>query len=120
MVAYTAWGMPHNNYEPLTIPDRFGARASRLMKFLEPMISVIFWILLFASPLLFGNFEEGVNWEHIIRVWKSFVPFLFLFLLNRFVFLPYFFFSNRRWLYFISNGILILIMAGGAGDGVFV
>lgn len=84
-----------------------------LMKFLEPMISVIFWILLFASPLLFGNFEEGVNWEHIIRVWKSFVPFLFLFLLNRFVFLPYFFFSNRRWLYFISNGILILIMAGG-------
>ena len=24
-VAYTAWGMPHNNYEPLTEPDRFGA-----------------------------------------------------------------------------------------------
>jgi len=34
-VAYTAWGMPHNNYEPLTEPDRFGARASRLVELLD-------------------------------------------------------------------------------------
>jgi len=83
------------------------------MKFLEPMISVIFWLLLFASPLLFGNFEDEVDWVHIIRVWKSFIPYLFLFLLNRFVFLPYLFFGNRRWLYFISNGVLILLLAWG-------
>ena len=25
-VAYSAWGAPNNNYEPLTEPDRFGAR----------------------------------------------------------------------------------------------
>ena len=77
------------------------------------MISLIFWLLLFASPLLFGNFEDEVDWEHIIRVWKSFIPYLFLFLLNRFVFLPYLFFRNRRWLYFISNGVLILLLAWG-------
>ncbi len=34
-VAYTAWGMPHDNFEPLTEPDRFGARASRLIKLLD-------------------------------------------------------------------------------------
>lgn len=34
-VAYTAWGLPHNNFEPLTEPDRFGARASRLTKLLD-------------------------------------------------------------------------------------
>jgi len=77
------------------------------------MISAIFWLLLFASPLLFGNFEDSIDWEHIGNVWKSFIPYLFLFLVNRFVFLPYLFFSNRRWLFFISNVGLILLVATG-------
>ena len=34
-VAYTAWGNPEGNYEPLTEPDRFGARASALVKMLD-------------------------------------------------------------------------------------
>ncbi len=34
-VAYTAWGMPNNNYEPLTAPETFGARASKLTKLLD-------------------------------------------------------------------------------------
>ena len=34
-VAYTAWGLPEGNYEPLTEPDRFGARVSTLVKLLE-------------------------------------------------------------------------------------
>lgn len=83
------------------------------LKYLEPAISVIFWLLLFASPLLFGNFEEGVDWRHIKEIWISFLPYLFLFLLNRFVFLPYLFFRERRWLYFISNLILVLMVAVG-------
>ena len=35
LVAYTAWGNPQDNYEPLTAPDRFGARASKLTKLLD-------------------------------------------------------------------------------------
>ena len=34
-VSYTAWSMPEGNYEPLTEPNRFGARASVLVKLLE-------------------------------------------------------------------------------------
>ncbi|MDR2115336.1 MAG: hypothetical protein LBP87_03035 [Planctomycetaceae bacterium] len=34
-VAYTAWGMPHGNYEPATEPNRFGARGSTLTKLLD-------------------------------------------------------------------------------------
>ena len=34
-VSYTAWGMPHGNYEPMTEPDRFGSRASVLVKMLD-------------------------------------------------------------------------------------
>lgn len=83
------------------------------LKYLEPAISVIFWLLLFASPILFWDFEESIDWRHIKDSWISFLPYLFLFLLNRFIFLPYLFFRNRRWLYFISNIILVLMMAVG-------
>jgi len=34
-VAWTAWGLPEGNHEPMTEPDRFGARASALVKLLE-------------------------------------------------------------------------------------
>jgi mono/diheme cytochrome c family protein len=34
-VSYTAWGNPQNNFEPLTSPDRFGARASKLVALLD-------------------------------------------------------------------------------------
>ena len=81
------------------------------LKFLEPFISVAFLILMIASPLLFGESEEGVNWKHIFRIWTSFLPYIALYLLNRFVFLPFFFFRGRRWLYFTSNIFLILALA---------
>ena len=34
-LSLSAWGMPHGNHEPMTMPDRFGARASRLIKLLD-------------------------------------------------------------------------------------
>jgi len=83
------------------------------LKFLEPLISVVFWLLMFMSPLLFGNFEDGIDWDIILKTWRSFIPYLALFLVNRFVFLPLFFFRRKRWHYFIGNGILIVAMAIG-------
>lgn len=83
------------------------------LKFLEPLISAVFWFLLFISPLLFGNFEDGIDWDHILKTWRSFIPYLALFLVNRFVFLPFFFLRAKRGLYFISNLILIVAMAIG-------
>lgn len=35
LVPFSAWGNPDGNFEPLTEPDRFGARPSRLVKLLE-------------------------------------------------------------------------------------
>lgn len=35
-VAFSAWNRPHQNFEPLTEPRRFGAIASPLNRFLEP------------------------------------------------------------------------------------
>lgn len=35
LVVYSAWGNTQNNHEPLTMPDRFGARGSRLTTLLD-------------------------------------------------------------------------------------
>ena len=34
-VSYTAWGLPHGNYEPMTEPGRFGTRVSALVIMLD-------------------------------------------------------------------------------------
>jgi len=83
------------------------------LKFLEPSISVVFWLLLFLAPLLFGRFEDGIVWKHVFNVWRSFIPYLALYLLNRLLFLPLLFFRKKRWLFFISNMTAIVLMTIG-------
>jgi len=83
------------------------------MKFQEPLIISIFWVLLFASPLVFGNSENGINWAHIIGVWKMFIPFLAVFLINRFILLPYLFFKEKRLYYYITTIVLLLVLSTG-------
>jgi len=67
-VAYTAWGMPKDNYEPLTMPERFGSRASRLVKLLdkghydvklsqEDWDRIVTWID--ANALFYGTFNPA-------------------------------------------------------------
>jgi cytochrome c553 len=66
LVAYTAWAGLEENGEPLTQPDRFGARASRLMDMLleghhevtldeEEMDRLVTWMD--ANALFYGTFD---------------------------------------------------------------
>ena len=66
-IAYSAWTMPNNNYEPMTEPNRFGARASRLVKLLdeghydvklspEEWERLVTWID--ANGLFYGTFNR--------------------------------------------------------------
>ena len=89
------------------------AKNYNLFSFFEPLIIVVFWFVLFMSPVFFSYSEYGLNWNHIFRVWITFIPYLILFLLNRFVLLPYLFFKNRRLLFLGSVLLLILILAIG-------
>lgn len=77
----------------------------------EPIIIIAFWALLFASPLLFGRFEDSIEWDHIFNVWLNFLPLVVLFLVNRFVLLPTLFFKNKRPLYFILASLLIIFLS---------
>lgn len=75
----------------------------------EPFIIIAFWLLLFASPLLFGRFEEQIEWNQIFNVWMGFLPLLGLFLVNRFILLPNFFFKGKRVIYFVLTSSIIVI-----------
>lgn len=75
--------------------------------FFEPLIITAFWALLFASPLLFGRFEDQIDWSHIFHVWLNYLPLVALFSINRFVLLPKLFFRGKKLTYFISTTVLI-------------
>ncbi len=81
--------------------------------FFEPLMILTFWLILFSSPILLGDDETSIEWQKVFTVWKSFLPYLFLFLINHFILLPFLFFKNRRWLFLMSAIILIASMALG-------
>lgn len=87
-----------------------------IIKLQQPLIILIFWLLLFASPLFFGNAENGIDWTHIFNIWLMFIPYLAVFLINRFVLLPLLFFSGKRLYYFITTIALILILSVAASN----
>jgi hypothetical protein len=85
----------------------------RKLNLFEISIVTLFWVLLFASPLLLGQSDGGIDWKHVIKVWKEHSILLTLFLLNRFILLPYIFLRDKRSLYLISVFILIAIAVTG-------
>ena len=81
------------------------------MKFPASVLTALLWILIFSSPLLLNENETGLEWNHIFRIWLNFIPFLLVFLVNRFVLLKFLFFQNKKTLYFISVGIIIMLFS---------
>jgi hypothetical protein len=81
----------------------------------QPIIITAFWALLFASPLLFGRFENGIDWNHIFKVWFNYLPLLLVFVVNRYILLPKLFFEGKKLSYFIS----ILSIIGLISIGLF-
>lgn len=77
----------------------------------QPLLVVLVWILLFAIPLLFGDTEEGIDWHRILKIWKEFSILFIIFLINRFVLMPYLFFKKKRMVYFLSVCVTIALFS---------
>lgn len=86
---------------------------TRNLNLFELFIVVCFWLILFGAPLLFGQFDKAIVWEHVYRVWRDHLILFPLFLLNRFVLLPKLFFLNRRALYVVSVALSIFLVVIG-------
>jgi hypothetical protein len=73
----------------------------------ENSLILLFWLLLFASPFLLGQSYDTIDWKHVFKIWEGHSILLTLFLLNRFILLPYLFFRNKRTVYILSAFCLI-------------
>lgn len=82
----------------------------------QTFIIAFVWLLLFAIPVLFGEQPYGLNWTHILRIWSQYLVVFVIFLANRFLLIPYFFFRGKKILYFAS----ILLVIGVFTTLVFV
>ncbi len=82
------------------------------LKLFEPIIISFIWVLLFTAPFLLGQFEDKINWEHVFKVWRDYLPVLLIFFVNRFILLPKLFFKSKRLLYIISISGLIFLTTG--------
>jgi hypothetical protein len=66
--------------------------------------------MIFSMPLLTNETEEDINWDHIYRVWTETALVFCVFLINRFLLLPFLFFRGKRTAYLLSiPGILLTV-----------
>lgn len=83
------------------------------LKWFELSIIILFWVLLFASPLLMEQSTSGTDWKHVFKVWKEHSVLLVIFLANRFLLVPFILFRNRQVLYILSASFMISVAATG-------
>lgn len=77
------------------------------------LLMILFvWVLIFTIPLLFSDMKNGIEWNHIFKIWSEYLIVFVIFLFNRFVLVPKLFFKNLS-LYFVALvfSILILVIA---------
>ena len=79
---------------------------------LENLIYVIIWLVVFATPLFTANYPQSNerDWYLIRVIWKTTLPFFFLFLLNNYVLVPFFLIRRKSWKYalFVILSLLVL------------
>jgi hypothetical protein len=85
----------------------------RKFNLFEISVIILFWLLLFASPLLLGQSQGRIDWVHVFKMWKEHSILLGLFVINRFILLPGLFFRNRRVLYMVTASLLIAVAVAG-------
>jgi len=59
------------------------------------ILITLVWLLILTVPILFGEFKNGINWIHILKIWKEYSVVFVIFLINHFVLLPFLFFKGK-------------------------
>ncbi|WP_075590214.1 sensor histidine kinase [Labilibacter marinus] len=76
---------------------------------IQQIIMVFVWALILFIPLMFRDNRDEINWDHLLRIWIEYGIVFIIFIFNRMVLLPQLFFKNKRLIYFLSLGGIILV-----------
>jgi hypothetical protein len=84
------------------------------IKNIEITLISFVWIVLLVTPVLFREDNNNPVWRSINNQLEILVPVMLLFLLNRFVFIPYSLFKKKLLIYILSVFGMILIFSLGS------
>ncbi len=73
----------------------------------QVIIIVFMWLLIFLMPVLTINFDYEINWEHIFSIWKEYAIVFIMFLINRYILLPFLLFKHKKLIYGVVFGLMI-------------
>ena len=86
---------------------------NKKIKYAEIALITLVWIVLLAVPVLFREETDNSLWKSVSNQLEILIPVSLLFLVNRFVFVPYFLFQGKLSIFFISvSGALLLFSFG--------
>jgi len=76
---------------------------------LENLIYLIIWLFVLIIPLLVSDNQTDMTWEHTIFFWEMVGLFFMLFLLNNYIYVPYFLNRKKLKLYAFSTLFTIFL-----------
>ena len=82
------------------------------MRFIEPLIHTMVWVIFFGFPLLMiTNEGPEIDWVRILH--HSIVPLFFciVFYFNYFILIPRILFRNRIWIWCSVNLAVVLLLS---------
>ncbi|MFI3261826.1 MAG: histidine kinase [Rikenellaceae bacterium] len=89
---------------------------------IEYTIISILWVLIFITPVLFGN-EFDKRWNAIYTIWIEYSLIFIIFAVNRFILMPRFFLKNKFkeylfWVLILLSTTFILVTYGDIVDKI--
>lgn len=83
------------------------------LKYAEITLLILVWVVLLAAPLMFRN-DDYFEWRDIFKPLETIVPLFIIFLINRFLLVPFLLFKNKSLYYLASVAGLILVFTVGS------
>jgi hypothetical protein len=87
---------------------------SKKIKYAEIALISLVWIVLLATPVLFREDNNNPVWRSINNQLEILIPVMLLFLLNRFLFVPFFLFKGKLTKYIVLVSGMILLSSLGS------
>lgn len=78
-----------------------------IYRVIEYFLISIFWVILILSPILLGN-TKRIDWNHVYNAWSTILPFFIIFLISRFILIPYLFLKGKFKIFIFSVVFIIL------------
>jgi hypothetical protein len=87
---------------------------SKKIKYAEITLISFVWVVLLVIPILFREDNNNPLWKSINTQLEILVPVSLLFILNRFVFVPFLLFRGKLGIYIFSVSVMILLFSMGS------